>query len=341
MQLKDCLSSKRVLFITTKNLNYIRNVQELELIKTHARSYYIVGSNQKTYVFRMVSVFMQLRKVDWGSIDTIFMGFAPQLILPLIRKQLRGRLVIQDFFISLYDTFCLDRKRFASKGLFGYLLHQLDRRTLDSSDIIITDTNAQADFFVSEFGADRTKMLTLYLDASYVLGNASLKEMALSSDSHDEELQARKGRRFTVLYFGTILPLQGVDVILDAIEQLRDEPHIEFEIIGPIKGKLAKAAPKSPQITYISWLDEVELYQHIRRADLCLAGHFSSTIAKADRTIPGKAYIYQALKRPMILGDTVANHEIFDSSNPMVHYVPTGDANALAASILKLAKPII
>ena len=69
-------------------------------------------------------------------------------------------------------------------------------------------------------------------------------------------------------------------------------------------------------------------------ADLCIAGHFNNTIAKASRTIPGKAYIYDATNKPMILGDNPANHEQFNTSSQYI-YVPMGDADALADSILK------
>ena len=40
--------------------------------------------------------------------------------------------------------------------------------------------------------------------------------------------------KYIVLYFGSILPLQGADVVLRAIEILREQKNIFFQIIGPI-----------------------------------------------------------------------------------------------------------
>ena len=56
-------------------------------------------------------------------------------------------------------------------------------------------------------------------------------------------------------------------------------------------------------------------------------------IEKAARTIPGKAYIYRAMNKPMILGDTPANHELFSADQNTI-FVPAGDARFLTNAIL-------
>ena len=100
-----------------------------------------------------------------------------------------------------------------------------------------------------------------------------------------------------VLYFGSILPLQGVDVVLETIRKLKGRDDIFFDIIGPIPQSLQK--PIQSNVRYTDWLSQEELAERIASADLCLAGHFNGSIAKADRTIPGKAYIYEAMKKKM------------------------------------------
>ena len=95
--------------------------------------------------------------------------------------------------------------------------------------------------------------------------------------------------KYVVLYFGSVLPLQGVDVVLDAIKLLKNEKDIFFQVIGPISKKYSK--PVQDNVEYIDWLEQKELAEYIANADLCLAGHFNGEIDKAKRTIPGKAYI--------------------------------------------------
>ena len=85
-------------------------------------------------------------------------------------------------------------------------------------------------------------------------------------------------------------------------------------------------------IEYIRWLTQEQLAEYIARADLCLAGHFNADIEKASRTIPGKAYIYHAMQKPMILGDNPANHELFDSDSDTI-FVKMGSAEALSEAI--------
>lgn len=94
--------------------------------------------------------------------------------------------------------------------------------------------------------------------------------------------------QYIVLFFGSILPLQGIDVILQAMDELKEHTDIHFICIGPITSKNTfRAKPISTNIQYINWLPQSELANYIAMADLCLAGHFHATIEKARRTIPG------------------------------------------------------
>ena len=80
----------------------------------------------------------------------------------------------------------------------------------------------------------------------------------------------------------------------------------------------------------------IEIAEKIAQADLCLGGHFNDSIMKAKRTIAGKTYIYRAMKKPMILGENAANHELFSSGDKDVYFVKMGDSAALAELILKI-----
>ena len=76
---------------------------------------------------------------------------------------------------------------------------------------------------------------------------------------------------------------------------------------------------------------------------MCLAGHFNAGVEKAARVIPGKAYSYLAMERPVIFGDNPANRELFSTdANDVhfmknVHFVKMGDPTALTDKILELA----
>ena len=105
-------------------------------------------------------------------------------------------------------------------------------------------------------------------------------------------------------------------------------------MIGDVGNKYQK--PESANIEYIPWLSQEKLAEYIAMADVCLAGHFNKEIDKAHRTIPGKAYIYQAMEKRIILGDSRANRELFSESDQN-YFVPMGDAQALADLISDIA----
>lgn len=319
----DAISGKTVLFITTKNLDYIRNVQEIGLLKKYAASYTVIGSYSRYYPFRIITVFLRLLFIPVAAFDVIFIGFSPQLVLPFFRRKFRKKYILIDFFISLYDTFCLDRQKFSPKGIPGRFLHQLDSLTLSLADLIICDTVTHGQYFIEEFRLPPHRLHPLYLTADAAIYHPTRARKP-------DQLQDK----FIVLYFGSILPLQGTDIVLKAMSLLKEKKDIFFYFIGPVKDKSLQAlCPQSLNIRYISWLPQKELAELIGQSDLCLAGHFSKTVAKASRTIPGKAYIYQAMKKPMILGDNPANHELFHP-NPDTVFVEMGNPQALADAII-------
>lgn len=324
-------SNQRVLFITTKNIDYIRNTQEIKLIQNSARSLHIIGSAAKGYFKRLLYVYHMLLVTKSKDYDVVFVGFAPQLVLPFFAWKFRKNVVIIDFFISMFDTLCNDRKRFRPDSIAGRLLHRIDAFTLSQAATVICDTNAHGEYFADEFGCDSNRLKTLYLeaDSSVYYPRESVKP------AHIQD-------KFVVLYFGSILPLQGVDVVLDAYARLMDNPDIYMYCIGPVK---SKAIPQASNIEYIEWLSQEELAQYISYADLCLAGHFNADIDKAKRTIPGKAYIYSAMNKPMILGDNPANHELYDSSENFcfhndIQFVEMGNSHALADAILRYMEQV-
>lgn len=319
------LKGQRVLFVTTKNLDYLRNTQEISLLEEYAEDVHIIGSDKKSYALRLLYVYWKLLICSLKKFDNIFIGFAPQLVIPLFRWKCKGKTIWIDFFISMYDTFVCDRKKFRNNGICAKLLHWLDSVTIQVADFVIADTKAHGRYFVEEFGLDDTAWQVLYLEADTSIYYPRVPNKP--ERMHDA---------FVVLYFGSVLPLQGLDVILEAVNQLKDNKEFYFILVGPIDERYQK--PVSDSVEYHDWLSQKDLAEYISYADLCLAGHFSKDIDKAKRTIPGKAYIYAAMKKPMILGENAATHELYDDTMPGIDFVEMGNAKALAHKIIEIAK---
>lgn len=330
MEFTSYLVHKRVLFVTTKQLSYIRNAQELRICREYAACVDVIGSDSSCYPVRLMKVYGSLLMKSCQKYDVIFVGFSPQLVLPVWFWRFRKQFIIIDFFISVYDTLCLDRGKVKKYGALGKLLKRLDRRTIDLADWILCDTRAHGYFFRQELGAREDLLEVLYLEA-----DCSVYYPKVMAKPDEWE------NCFVVLYFGSILPLQGVDVILDAIERAQSYAEsverLRFVLVGPLSKQQEELIRKLSYVHWEKWLSQQELSDWIAMADLCLAGHFNPTIAKARRTIPGKAYIYEAMEKPMILGDNEANRERYTESD-RVSFVPMGDAQALLQEILKQYK---
>lgn len=318
---------KTVLFITTKNIDYIRNLQEINSLKISAQFVKIIGNNDKSYAARLVKVYIKLLTISMKDYDIIFIGFAPQLILPFLSFRFKDKFIIEDFFISLYDTMVNDRRKFRQNSIFSKFLLLIDKITIKNADAVIVDTYAHKDYFFNELGADKSKINVLYLEAD---SSIYFSRQISKSEKYKD--------KFVVLYFGSILPLQGIDTILKCVESMENITSVFFQIIGPVTSSDKKKYGQLKNIRFMPWLSQQDLAKEIAKADLCLAGHFNNTIAKASRTIPGKAYIYKLMKKTMILGDNSANREIFEDDDTNYYYVEMGNPEKLKNKILYIMK---
>lgn len=325
--LEVLVQNKIVLFITTKNLDYIRNTQEIELLKGASKAVTVLGYKNPQYLVRLLKLYARLLFMPLKQFDVVFVGFAPQFIIPFFSWKFKSIIIAEDFFISLYDTLVFDRKKFKDGSFIAKILFWIDKITINKADYVIADTQAHRQYFINEFKVEPSKVNVLYLEADRKIYIPNKKQKP-----------GHLNNKFVVLYFGSILPLQGIDTILECIKLMKGNDNIIFDIIGPIPKILLQKYYGLSNAYFTKWLSQQQLAEHIAAADLCLAGHFNKTIAKATRTIPGKAYIYNAMAKPMILGDNRANRERFTEDNKMNFYVDMGDAEKLKNKILYAKK---
>lgn len=323
-RIKQLVQGKNVLFVATTYLDYLRIQQELSLIEESADSVKIIVGKSKYYIFRLVLVYWKLLLTSSRPFDVVFCGFSPQLILPFWHWKFKKKTIVIDFFISLYDTLVFDRKKFSEESLVAKLLLKLDKYSLSKADWIISDTFEHAKYFVDGLNADESKLMVLYLQADK-------KYYYPRTIQKTDELKDK----FVVFYFATVLPLQGVDIVVEAISHIKFK-DIHFIFVGPISYQIKELLLKQQNLSYHSWLSQEELADLIAQSDLCLAGHFNNQIEKAKRTIPGKAYIFEAMSKAMVLGDNKANRERFPMHYNKVKFVKMGSVTALTESI-KLA----
>jgi len=276
--------------------------------------------NSKSFFRYLIATwkFLLLPKRD---VDIIIVGFRGQEILPFIRLMTR-KPIIFDAFISIYDTLCFERRKFEPQSLIGRFTYWLDRYDCKIADRVILDTNAHIEYFSKTFHIPKEKFSRIFVGAD-------------QSIFYPREVM-KKEDKFTIFYYGTGLPLQGIEIILNAAKILESDSMVLFRLAGPIRRKYKESIDSLnlKNVEYINWVPYEELPKEIAKADVCLGGHFSS-VEKARRVISGKTFQFLAMKKSIIVGENKANGELLKHKKNCI-MVEMANPKTLANAILEL-----
>lgn len=259
--------------------------------------------------------------------DVVVVGYLGQLdvlvLCPFAR--LRGVPVLWDQFLSLYDTVVDDRRKIAARHPLARALYAWEWLACRAADRVLMDTRAHARYVVETFGVPPEKVESVWVGA----------ETAVFPAAPDG---AREGaQELSVLFYGQLIPLHGVQTIIRAARLVRELP-IRFVLIGSgqeegLVRRLLEEEPL-PKLEWHPWLEYERLIDALGRADVCL-GIFGPS-AKAARVIPNKVFQILAARRPLITRDSPASREIFGSATGGVQLVPPDDPEALAGALRAL-----
>ncbi|MBI1856913.1 glycosyltransferase [Candidatus Saccharibacteria bacterium] len=138
---------------------------------------------------------------------------------------------------------------------------------------------------------------------------------------------------FQVFYYGNMLPLHGLEYVLEAAVLLKNNQNIKFLIVGgnsrTVK-MIKNAQQQGAKIKYQNWIPFEELPKVIATSSLCLGGPFGKT-NQAQKVITGKTYQFLASGAATLIGNTEASALFIDKKNSLV--VPLADPLALATTI--------
>ncbi len=319
MNIEEENNKQKVLFIFSAQVWYTRNEYISKLLK-NKYSVDVICSKRKGYFFRLLEVFFKFiflkNKKQYHS---IYVGFLAQPLVPLVALLYKGR-IVSDFFISLFDTICEDRKIIKPKSFLGKILYKFEKWTLGKSTLVLTDTKQSKKYYINTYNIREDKIRELYV---------------LANEKIFYKREVKKEGIFDVFFYGSNRPLHGIDVILKAAQILKTE-DIKFTLIGPIKRNYKELASKlsSEKVEFIDWVDYNDLPDYIAKADICLGGQFSQN-KKAKRVIAGKTFQFAVMGKAMILGENKANKELFENKKDCL-MVEMGNTEELARAILVL-----
>jgi len=142
---------------------------------------------------------------------------------------------------------------------------------------------------------------------------------------------------FRVTYHGMFLPSHGLDAVIGAAKQLKDEKKIHFHFYGngPEKERLEKLVDihHLENITFHGFVSRDELLDGLAQAHVCL-GVFGET-RQSHYTIQNKIWEGLAMGRPVISGESEAIQQILKHKE-QIYLIPRNDATALSNGLSAL-----
>lgn len=309
----------RICYFGIYNPEYSRNKILISGLKMNGVDVIECRSDKKgiSKYFDLISKHWKIRK-DYDVMVVGYPGFQPVILARFLTR----KPIIFDAFLSMYDSVVLDRKQISENSLKAKYFWWLDKISMSIADMVIIDTNEHKKYISEEFKICGDKIERVYIGADI--------------DIFYPEKGDKDDNVFRVLFFGTYIPLQGIEYIIKAAKLLEREKDIRFEIIGKgqEKEKILKLSKelKNTNINFSDAVPQSQLRSKISSSDVCL-GIFGNT-EKTKRVIPNKVYECVATGKPVITADTPAERELFNDSELI--FTEIADGNAIAQAILSI-----
>lgn len=315
----------RVLYFGTYERDYPRNAEVMsalrgagvEVIERHTPVWEGRRDNWAARwgtALRLALAELRLRFSPRDAFDAVVVGYPGHFDVPRARRVAGGKPLVFNPLVSLHETLVSDRRRFR-QGLFAaWILRAVDRRALRLPDMVVADTEANADFLAELGEIPRSRVRVCLVGAEDRLFHAGW----------------RPDDPFRFVFVGKLIPLHGLDTILEAA---RMAPELRIRLIG--SGQLDKVMDERPEnVEWVHWIDYEELPKEYWGAG-CALGIFG-TSEKALRVIPNKAFQALACGTPLITADTPGARELLTDGEDAL-LVPAGDPVALAEAMRRVA----
>ena len=334
----------RVCYFGTYRANYVRNQVIIEGLRRqgvvveecHSTLWHSVadrveqasgGWKRPRFWKRVISAYWNLLRTHWHSneYDIMLVGYPGQFDVYLGRllSWWRRKPMALDILMSLH-LIAEERGLVKKSPITGKLLFILEKGGLKLPDMLIVDTPEYRDYYCEKYNLSPEKFQFVPLGV-------------------DDRLYTPRPNihppqdKFRVIYYGTFIPLHGVETMLRAANELRDHLHIQFDFYGdgqerPFAEQLARDLDL-PNVQFKGWIDKTELPDEIARSHICL-GVFGTT-KQARCTIQNKIWEGMMMQRPVITGDAETIREEL-THKQHVYLVERENPKALADGILNL-----
>ncbi|MFT4512668.1 MAG: glycosyltransferase involved in cell wall biosynthesis [Planctomycetota bacterium] len=225
-----------------------------------------------------------------------------------------------DMFLSAYDTVVEDRQMVRPGSVIANYLQRLDTKACAAADLVVLDTPENASYVQSLTGlpADNFTWLPVHDP---------------DAPQRATPWQAPTDGVLQLLFFGTGVPLHGLDTLITAVAQVSS---VKLTLVGGSDDhrRLAKQKLGTRVMIGPSFVNSERLRELLESCHL-VAGVFGES-NKTQRVVPFKLVHALAAGRPVITADTPAVARWLDGSG-VVFTSEAADAGALANQLRQLA----
>lgn len=229
--------------------------------------------------------------------------------------------IVLDLFLSAYDTVVEDRRLVAPGSLLAQWCERLDRRACSAADLVLLDTPENAAYVAELTGLPAERFAWLPV--------------------HDPEAPATpfawhapRDGQLELLFFGTGVPLHGLDTLLCAVASV---PRVRLRLVGGTSHDRRRARELLGDRLALEpeFVDRQRLAELLAQCHL-VAGIFGAS-GKAQRVVPFKVVHALAAGRPVLTAATPAVCRWLDGSEA-VFLAPAAEVGPLASMLRELAR---
>jgi glycosyltransferase involved in cell wall biosynthesis/SAM-dependent methyltransferase len=246
--------------------------------------------------------------------DAVVVGYLGHFDVHLARMLFRRTPIVLDHLVGASDT---GRDRRLDGGPRQAILRLIDAAALRAADIIVVDTDEHLAALPARH-QPRAVVVPVGAPSAWIAAAPVAK---------------RAAGPLRVVFYGLYTPLQGTPVIGAALAKISGAP-VEVTMIGNGQdlAETRAAAAANQAVSWVDWIPATDLPAIVAAHDVCL-GIFG-TGPKALRVVPNKVFQGAAAGCAIVTSDTPPQRRALRDAALLV---PPGDAEALAAALLRLA----
>lgn len=227
-----------------------------------------------------------------------------------------NKIVITDYYKSLYDSEVLDVKSVKPGSKKALKLKQYDFNCINKADYTLFLNKSELNYYLGLLDIS-------YNPAKHFIVPLCIEETIITKCDLNYFKVPNSNRVFNICWWGTYIPLHGLEKIIEAAKILKRDYSLNFHIYlfgtNEKKSKPYLNLIEESNLTSVISIDNSSTFNNgkltdflVKKCDLVL-GNFGDS-EKAKNVLVNKLIDGVAMKAPVLTGESIAPHEFFSEN---------------------------